>query len=69
MKVRIEFDTDNAAFEDGFGYELAKVLGQASDKVIRQMSRCDGCVCDAPERDDVLLDSNGNTVGTVRIEQ
>jgi len=68
VKVKIEFDTDNAAFEgEGLGLELARVLGRARLNILSQMARRPGCVCDAPESADKLRDSNGNTIGTVEV--
>jgi len=50
MKISIEFDTDNAAFDDN-PHELEDVLEQAA----RKISQGGG----------TLLDSNGNKIGTV----
>lgn len=66
MKVKIEFCCDNAAFEDGFASELRKILTQARDKILVQRKR-KRVICTAPEADDVLMDTNGNTVGTVEV--
>lgn len=65
--IRIEFCTDNAAFEDDFATEVRRVLEQATWKVCRQMNRSPGCMCTAPESDDKLLDTNGNTCGKVEV--
>lgn len=60
-KITIEFDTDNAAFENAS--EVSLILSQASNKVIRNMNIPgeDTCFCS-------LYDSNGNKVGSVRID-
>jgi len=60
MKVEIEFNTDNAAFEDSFLMEITRVLQSAKAAIkdsenttmIRRMIR----------------DSNGNRIGTVTIK-
>jgi len=60
MKIRIEFDTDNAAFEDN-PLEIRDVLEQASNKAASLMISGSGKLG--------LRDSNGNTVGTVEVEK
>ena len=67
MKVIIEFDCGNAAFSDDFYAEMSRILAQAKGKVMHQLDRAPGCVCTAPEAGDKLLDSNGNTAGTVQV--
>ena len=64
MNVEIEFDTDNAAFEEGFEEELDFVFRQARWKVIAQRER-EPALCEHPESVDVLLDGNGNKIGRV----
>lgn len=67
MRVKIEVECDNAAFQDGQLYnELRRILRQALRKVPK-LRRRKPCLCDAPEADDVLLDTNGNTVGRVEV--
>lgn len=69
MKVTITFETGTAAWVDeGFGWQLRHVLEQVEGKVMRQLTREPGCVCDAPEADDKVIDSNGNTIGSVKVE-
>lgn len=68
MKIKIEFSTDNAAFEDSPS-EIHFVLAQIARKVQSQVARAEGCLCTAAEADDKLLDSNGNTVGSVEIDE
>ena len=68
MKIVIELETDNAAFEDDFRFELKQTLNQAFNKILSQRKRKPGCICKAPESIDKLLDTNGNTVGSVRVQ-
>lgn len=68
MKVKIEFEVGNAAFEDDFHGELLLVLRQATAKVVQQLYRTE-CSCTTPEAADILLDSNGNRIGTVALEK
>jgi len=60
MNVKIEFNTDNAAFEDSFLMEVTKTLQQ-----------CKSALLDS-ERGTItirhiLKDSNGNRIGVVNI--
>lgn len=60
MKVQIEFDTDNAAFEDSFLMEVTRALQQ-----------CKSALLDS-ERGTITIrrpikDSNGNRIGVVNI--
>jgi len=58
MKLRIEFDTDNAAFEEnGFYYEVDGVL----DRIRRQLR--DGY------DQAYAKDTNGNTIGHWSLEE
>lgn len=66
MKVVIEIECDNAAFEDDFGAELSHILSTVPLRVLHQRHR-PGSACDATEWSDKLLDSNGNTVGKVEV--
>jgi hypothetical protein len=59
MKITIEFDTDNAAFEDEQGYR--EILKQATNRAML-------AIYARTEKSAKLLDYNGNTVGTVRVE-
>lgn len=70
MKVQIEFSCDNAAFED-FPAELKSVLIQARSKILTQVNQHPNpeLKCYAPESIHKLLDSNGNTIGIVQVEQ
>jgi len=60
MEIRIQFDTDNASFQDyphgdgNFDEEVKNVMKQATEFIVGYM---DG--------DGKLRDTNGNTVGDV----
>lgn len=54
MKVRIEFDTDNAAFEDDWEGEVRRTINDAAGKVAR---------LGPPPGRYRLYDGNGNTIG------
>lgn len=59
MKITIEFDTDNAAFEDNFLMEVTKALNQAKAAII-----------DSENNTGIrrpLKDTNGNRIGVVEI--
>jgi len=58
MKVQIEVDTDNAAFEDDPG-ELFRVLKNAAQQAHNMVN--------GAEASGILRDINGNTVGHVHI--
>ncbi len=51
----LTISTDNAAFEDGAGPELARILAEFADDLPDVLPH---------ERDGKLRDANGNTVGT-----
>lgn len=60
MKITIEFDTDNAAFEDNFLMSVTKTLQQAKEAII-----------DSENTTGIrrpLKDTNGNRIGVVNIE-
>ena len=57
MKIQITIETDNAAFEEDPG-ELGRILGTVAAKA-------EGL---EPGESVNLRDINGNTVGTVRLE-
>ncbi len=67
MKVYIEFDTDNACFEDNFEGSLTHVLAKAALKIQKHVVAYKRCVV-LPEATDNLLDINGNTIGSVKTE-
>lgn len=56
MKLKIEIDLDNAAFEPDANEEIARILGDLSGMRLYDES---------PIR---IRDNNGNTVGNLRIE-
>jgi hypothetical protein len=59
MKITIEFDTDNAAFEDDFMLEVTKTLQQAK-----------GAIIDSENNTGIrrpLKDTNGNRIGVINI--
>lgn len=59
MKIVIEFDTDNAAFEDNFLMEATKTLQQAK-----------GAIIDSENNTGIrrtLKDTNGNRIGVIDI--
>lgn len=61
MKIHIEINAENAAFEDnGFGREASIILRKAIEK-LADMQSC------AP-RDVLLFDSNGNRVGRCQVK-
>ena len=52
MKFRLYFDADNAAFDDNYGVEIARILRAVADRVE------DGAYSG------LIRDINGNGVGT-----
>lgn len=66
-KVVIEIEMKNAAFEGDPTPEVTRILAQACSKIAEQLER-EPTICTAPEASDKLLDINGNTVGSVRVE-
>jgi hypothetical protein len=66
MKIIIEFNIDNDAFRHND--ELAAVMDDALDKILHQLER--HVTLQNPQRasNPYLLDSNGNSVGTVLVE-
>lgn len=66
-KLTIQIELKNASFEDDPAPEIKRILSSAIGKVRRQLDRAES-LCKAPEADDKLLDINGNTVGTIKLE-
>ncbi|NBU04203.1 MAG: hypothetical protein EBT60_07865 [Bacteroidetes bacterium] len=62
MKITIEFDTDNAAFEDDRINEVNYILKQVTERVTDSMDWDDSPIRTA------ISDSNGNRIGTVVIK-
>jgi hypothetical protein len=61
MKVKIEFSCDNAAFDDEyFAVEVANVLMRCQRKLLGMRAGID--YGSRP-----LFDSNGNTIGSVKL--
>lgn len=69
MRVTVEFEMTNASFEDDQLGELKRVFSSCVDKVVGQLERAPGCICDHEEIDDVILDVNGNRIGTVTVNK
>lgn len=64
MKVRIEFDCDNAAFAHGAVGEMTRILASAANKLgmmYAERHRYD-------DNTESLMDHNGNKVGFVALE-
>ena len=57
-------------YENDFELEAAlpEILDQVNRKVPRILARKPGCVCTAPEIDDMIKDLNGNTIGSIVID-
>lgn len=62
MRLTMTVDLDNAAFEDHPGTELLYLLVRAANRAAAAARYR------APVSDTSLLDSNGNTVGSWRLE-
>ena len=69
MKITIEFKTDNAAFDDN-SYEIQRVMRLAFDKIRYELG-LPGVLQEDRKRasSPTLMDSNGNSVGTVLVEK
>ena len=65
--IRIEINCDGSALHDDIIGELERILGTVPAKIEQQLERSGRCICEAKEATDLLLDINGNTVGTVEI--
>ena len=68
MKLTIEIKMGDDALARHPHAELERLLDTVKGKVLRQLDRDVQVVCDAPEVDDKLVDINGNTVGSVKLE-
>lgn len=64
MKVKIEFDTGNAAFGDDWEHETRHACDQAWGKLYALWAAGGGYGDTAS-----LYDTNGNQIGTVTVEQ
>jgi len=66
MKLTIQIGMDNAAFEDAPLYEVERILASICLKLNSMIQ----CVNGGNEYDEEKLrDTNGNTVGFVRLEE
>ena len=61
MTLTITIDLDNAVFEVDPGYEAAAILRAVADNIVASPQLRPGMVLTPP------MDSNGNTVGTVKV--
>jgi hypothetical protein len=59
MAFKMQFETDNAAFDDDKGAEIARILRDAADTIERSIGTRGGDV--------FVRDSNGNKVGKYTI--
>ena len=60
MKVKIQFKTGNAAFKDGFESEVRRMTDKAFEAIV-EIGDTKG------KHKRTLLDTNGNSVGTITI--
>lgn len=72
MDVKIRLNLDSAAVtldDDGLidEVEMHRILCSIPPKITKILGRSPNCICDAPEADDVLKDTNGNTVGAITL--
>lgn len=67
MRVVIEFETDNAAFENNFTDEVEGVLQRAIIRVLRRVQVDEES--EINEGSDALHDTNGNSIGRVRLSK
>lgn len=65
--IHIEINCDGSALHDDIIGELGRILSTVPSKIEQQLERSGRCICEAKEAADLLLDVNGNTVGTVRL--
>jgi hypothetical protein len=63
MKITIEFDTDNAAWEDNWISETDRIMANVVNNV-HDAFMCPGAKMDTFS----VTDSNGNKIGTVKIK-
>lgn len=60
MKIKIEFETSNAAFEDNLEKEIIFVLNSCFNKIHMHSYL-------TQEGSTSILDSNGNTIGKIEV--
>lgn len=63
MKITIEINCDNAAFEDDAGGEIARILNSIASEAQEFYHPTNNRMCP------VVRDINGNKVGTVTVEE
>jgi hypothetical protein len=68
VKLKVELELDGHAFEADPEFVVRWLLSKAADKAVRQLQRAPGCLCTAPEADDVVHSISGKLVGTVTVE-
>lgn len=61
MKLTIKINLDNAAFEDGDGVEIARILGDLAERLPFPTRKTNGAL--------QIHDSNGNHCGTAEITE
>jgi len=64
MKLTIEINMDNAAFEESWTWEAARILRSASQEIEEAFEYAPDAEWRFP-----LRDINGNTVGKIELEQ
>lgn len=62
MHVQINFSCDNAAFEDNLRGEISSILKLANEKLFQELSETTIRYWET-----TLKDSNGNTVGILKV--
>ncbi len=67
MQIKIAFNCDNAAFQDDLFSEISNVLDSCKEKIFQQLERT-SALCKHFEASDKVQDSNGNTIGTITVE-
>ncbi len=60
MKIKIEFDCDNAAFDGNLLSEVRDVMERAMSHIVNNEYY-------SGEDDSILRDTNGNTIGKVEV--
>jgi hypothetical protein len=70
MQITITINTDNAAFEDGAEIEVARILADYARRLNDGLTNLElTSVLNNPRGRYALRDSNGNTVGSVRVTE
>jgi len=62
MEITIQIDTDDAAIDQDFEFEVRRLLRIAAEKIARD------AYVNGEEMNFKLYDGNGNAVGSVRVE-